>query len=163
MPVSPCSTMTTTVASTSFSLTVRRSPAHAQRDSSEQDWVTIPESGCFHQKPDGTFEEVSAKAGLQGEGYGMGVAVGDYDTTVTKISTGPPPDATGSTTTMGTARSPMLRTKRASAVGKGLGIAYRRLHRMAETQKALRRYQAQQDSAGTAPTSPPADPPADPK
>ena len=47
--------------------------------------------------------------------------------------------------------------------GKGLGIAYRRLHRMDETRKALRRYQAQQDSAGTAPTSPPTDPPADPK
>jgi hypothetical protein len=47
--------------------------------------------------------------------------------------------------------------------GKGLGIAYRRLHRMDETQKALRRYQAQQDSAGTAPTSPPADPAPDPK
>ena len=46
--------------------------------------------------------------------------------------------------------------------GKELGIAYRRLHRMDETRKALRRYQAQQDSAGTAPTSPPTDPPADP-
>jgi hypothetical protein len=33
----------------------------------------------FHQKNDGTFEDVSAKAGLQGSGYGMGVAVGDYD------------------------------------------------------------------------------------
>ena len=33
----------------------------------------------FHQKPDGTFEDVTAKAGLQGTGYGMGVAVGDYD------------------------------------------------------------------------------------
>lgn len=62
-----------------------------------------------------------------------------------------------------------------------LGIVYRRLHRMDEAQKAmvmfqklkdeqaerkrnaLRRYQAQQDSAGTAPTSPPIDPPADPK
>jgi hypothetical protein len=33
----------------------------------------------FHQKPDGTFEDVTEKAGLQGEGYGMGVAVGDYD------------------------------------------------------------------------------------
>jgi Flp pilus assembly protein TadD len=62
-----------------------------------------------------------------------------------------------------------------------LGIVYRRLHRMEEAQKAmamfqklkdeqaegsrkaLRRYQAQQDSAGTAPTSPPTDPPADPK
>ena len=33
----------------------------------------------FHQKPDGTFEDVTTKAGLQGVGYGMGVAVGDYD------------------------------------------------------------------------------------
>jgi hypothetical protein len=33
----------------------------------------------FHQKPDGTFEDVTQKAGLQGAGYGMGVAVGDYD------------------------------------------------------------------------------------
>ncbi len=33
----------------------------------------------FHQKADGTFEDVTAKAGLQGVGYGMGVAVGDYD------------------------------------------------------------------------------------
>jgi len=33
----------------------------------------------FHQKPDGTFEDVTVKAGLQGVGYGMGVAVGDYD------------------------------------------------------------------------------------
>jgi hypothetical protein len=33
----------------------------------------------YHQKPDGTFEDVTQKAGLQGVGYGMGVAVGDYD------------------------------------------------------------------------------------
>ena len=33
----------------------------------------------YHQKPDGTFEDVTEKAGLAGEGYGMGVAVGDYD------------------------------------------------------------------------------------
>jgi hypothetical protein len=33
----------------------------------------------FHQKPDGTFEDVTLKSGLQGAGYGMGVAVGDYD------------------------------------------------------------------------------------
>jgi enediyne biosynthesis protein E4 len=33
----------------------------------------------YHQKPDGTFEDVTEKAGLQGRGYGMGVAVGDYD------------------------------------------------------------------------------------
>jgi enediyne biosynthesis protein E4 len=33
----------------------------------------------YHQKPDGRFEDVTEKAGLQGIGYGMGVAVGDYD------------------------------------------------------------------------------------
>src|SRR6266851_4002891 len=33
----------------------------------------------FHQKKDGTFEDVTEKAGLQGVGYGMGVAAGDYD------------------------------------------------------------------------------------
>jgi hypothetical protein len=33
----------------------------------------------YHQKPDGTFEDVTEKAGLEGTGYGMGVAVGDYD------------------------------------------------------------------------------------
>ncbi len=33
----------------------------------------------YHQKPDGTFEDVTERAGLQGTGYGMGVAVGDYD------------------------------------------------------------------------------------
>jgi enediyne biosynthesis protein E4 len=33
----------------------------------------------FHQRADGTFEDVTEKAGLEGVGYGMGVAVGDYD------------------------------------------------------------------------------------
>jgi hypothetical protein len=33
----------------------------------------------YHQKQDGSFEDVTEKSGLQGEGYGMGVAVGDYD------------------------------------------------------------------------------------
>jgi hypothetical protein len=47
---------------------------------------TIPEktgpkywNRLFHQKGDGTFEDVTEKAGLQGAGLGMGVAVGDYD------------------------------------------------------------------------------------
>src|ERR1700757_1995486 len=39
-----------------------------------KDWNRL-----FHQKKDGTFEDVTEKAGLQGAGYGMGVAVGDYD------------------------------------------------------------------------------------
>jgi len=33
----------------------------------------------YHQKKDGKFEDVTEQAGLQGVGYGMGVAVGDYD------------------------------------------------------------------------------------
>jgi hypothetical protein len=33
----------------------------------------------YHQERDGTFEDVTEKAGLEGVGYGMGVAVGDYD------------------------------------------------------------------------------------
>ena len=33
----------------------------------------------YHQKADGKFEDVTEKAGLQGAGYGMGIAVGDYD------------------------------------------------------------------------------------
>jgi hypothetical protein len=33
----------------------------------------------YHQKSDATFEDITEKAGLGGVGYGMGVAVGDYD------------------------------------------------------------------------------------
>jgi enediyne biosynthesis protein E4 len=46
----------------------------------------IPQKGgppywnrLYHQKADGKFEDVTERAGLQGVGYGMGVAVGDYD------------------------------------------------------------------------------------
>jgi hypothetical protein len=42
--------------------------------SGPRDWNRL-----YHQRPDGTFEDITEKAGLQGEGYGMGVAVGDYD------------------------------------------------------------------------------------
>jgi enediyne biosynthesis protein E4 len=41
---------------------------------SEKEWNRL-----YHQKKDGTFEDVTKKAGLQGTGYDMGVAVGDYD------------------------------------------------------------------------------------
>ncbi len=33
----------------------------------------------YHQKADGTFEDITEKAGLGGVGYSTGVAVGDYD------------------------------------------------------------------------------------
>ena len=41
---------------------------------SPKDWNRL-----YHQKKDGTFEDVTERAGLAGVGYGMGVAVGDYD------------------------------------------------------------------------------------
>ncbi|SFS13684.1 Repeat domain-containing protein [Granulicella pectinivorans] len=42
--------------------------------SGPRDWNRL-----YHQKADGTFEDVTEKAGLQGMGYALGVAVGDYD------------------------------------------------------------------------------------
>lgn len=39
-----------------------------------EDWNRM-----YHQTPDGTFEDITVKAGLQGVGYGVGVAVADYD------------------------------------------------------------------------------------
>lgn len=39
-----------------------------------QDWDRL-----FRQRPDGTFEDVTEKAGVKGTGYDMGVAAGDYD------------------------------------------------------------------------------------
>jgi enediyne biosynthesis protein E4 len=33
----------------------------------------------YHQRQDGSFEDVTLKAGVGGSGYGMGAAVGDYD------------------------------------------------------------------------------------
>jgi len=41
---------------------------------SPKDWNRL-----YRQRKDGTFEDVTEKAGLKGVGYGMGVAVGDYD------------------------------------------------------------------------------------
>ena len=41
---------------------------------SPADWNRL-----FHQKKDGTFEDVTEQAGLKGIGYSLGVAVGDYD------------------------------------------------------------------------------------
>ena len=49
-------------------------PGTVPRKKSSADWNRL-----YHQRKDGTFEDVTEKAGLQGMGYGMGVAVGDYD------------------------------------------------------------------------------------
>ena len=50
------------------------SPRSIPQKSGSRDWNRL-----YHQKADGTFEDVTEKARLQGSGYGMGVAVGDYD------------------------------------------------------------------------------------
>ena len=44
------------------------------KKASPADWNRL-----YHQKKDGTFEDVTERAGLKGIGYDMGVAVGDYD------------------------------------------------------------------------------------
>ena len=44
------------------------------KKTSPADWNRL-----FHQKKDGTFEDVTERSGLQGVGYGMGAAVGDFD------------------------------------------------------------------------------------
>ena len=49
-------------------------PGTVPQKTGPQDWNRL-----YHQKKDGTFEDVTEHAGLQGVGYGMGVAVGDYD------------------------------------------------------------------------------------
>lgn len=41
---------------------------------SPKDWNRL-----YHQKPDGTFEDITEKAGVKGTNYDMGVAVADYD------------------------------------------------------------------------------------
>jgi len=49
-------------------------PGFIPQKTSPQDWNRM-----YHQKPDGTFEDITEKSGLKGVGYGMGVAVADYD------------------------------------------------------------------------------------
>ena len=50
------------------------SPGTVPKKDGPQYWNRL-----YHQKKDGTFEDVTEKAGVAGTGYGMGVAVGDYD------------------------------------------------------------------------------------
>jgi enediyne biosynthesis protein E4 len=49
-------------------------PGTIPQKAGPKDWNRL-----YHQKEDGTFEDVTEKAGLAGAGYDMGVAVGDYD------------------------------------------------------------------------------------
>jgi hypothetical protein len=44
------------------------------KKSGPKDWNRL-----YHQRADGTFEDVTEKAGLAGSGYDMGVAAADYD------------------------------------------------------------------------------------
>lgn len=50
-------------------------PAGAQPDKHDpRFWNRL-----YHQKPDGTFADVTERAGVKGAGYSFGVAAGDYD------------------------------------------------------------------------------------
>ena len=49
-------------------------PGFIPQKTGPQDWNRM-----YHQKADGTFEDITEKSGLKGVGYGMGVAVADYD------------------------------------------------------------------------------------
>jgi hypothetical protein len=49
-------------------------PGSIPQKSGPQDWNRM-----YHQKTGGTFEDITEKSGLKGFGYGMGVAVADYD------------------------------------------------------------------------------------
>src|SRR5208337_2737471 len=51
-------------------------------NSGKADFYTPPRplrNALYHNNRDGTFTDVTEKAGVAGGGYGMGVAVGDYD------------------------------------------------------------------------------------
>ena len=60
----------------------------------------------YRNNRDGTFSDVTAKAGLQGQGYNMGVAVGDYNNDGHEDLFVAGVHATISTATMATARLP---------------------------------------------------------
>lgn len=55
-------------------LTDPTAPGTIPQKAGPRDWNRL-----YHQKEDGTFEDVTETAGLAGAGYDMGVAVGDYD------------------------------------------------------------------------------------
>ena len=51
-------------------------------NSGKCDFYTPPQplrNALYRNNRDGTFTDVTEKAGVAGGGYGMGVAVGDYD------------------------------------------------------------------------------------
>src|SRR5436305_1696893 len=45
----------------------------------ERGQAPVPRAMLFHNNHDGTFTDVTARAGVANEGWGVGVAVGDYD------------------------------------------------------------------------------------
>ncbi len=60
---------------------VNGAPVHDPTSAGTIPAKTGPEywNRLYHQKKDGTFEDVTEKAGVAGTGYGMGVATGDFD------------------------------------------------------------------------------------
>ncbi len=49
-------------------------PGTIPQKAGPRDWNRL-----YHQKADGSFEDVTERAGLQGTGYGMGIAAADYN------------------------------------------------------------------------------------
>ena len=77
-----CWTTTTTAGWTSSSRTARRSTIRCRTASGPTSPTAKFWNRLYHQNADGTFTDVTEKAGLTGmpqNRYGMGVAVGDYD------------------------------------------------------------------------------------
>ncbi len=73
----------------------------------------------YHNNGDGTFTDVTRKAGVQGHSYGMGVAAGTTTTTDVPTSTSPISDETSSTTTMVTEPLPTWPQKPVSRAEAG--------------------------------------------
>ena len=67
------SSITTMTDTWTFTSSTAR-PSLASRKNRRKYWNRL-----FHNNHDGTFTDVTEKAGVKGEGYDIGVAVGDYD------------------------------------------------------------------------------------
>jgi hypothetical protein len=69
--------------------------------------VTPPHAALFHNNHDGTFTDVTARAGVANDRWGFGAVVGDFDNDGCRISTFPTMARTASIATTMTAPSPM--------------------------------------------------------
>src|SRR2546429_569592 len=86
------------------------------------DAQSVPTSHLYRNNHDGTFTDVTEKAGLVASGWGQGVCIGDSTTTAGTTFTSRTTEKTGSTT-IATALSKRWQTQRASPVTERLGEA----------------------------------------